>query len=423
LRSLPDLNLAEATYRLRAGALTPRALVAAHLERIAARDPAIGAFARLAPDALAAADAGGGGPLRGLPIAVKDLVDTAGLATARGSHCFEGRVPGADAAVFARLRAAGAIVIGKTVTDELGLGGPATDTPDAAPRNPRFPGRVTGGSSSGSAAAVAGGLVRVALGTDSGGSVRVPAAFCGVVGLKPGRGRIATDGVFPLAPSLDHVALLAATVAEAAFVCDALAGTACVPALARGVAGLRLAFARDWFADDAAADPAVTAAIDAAVTALARQGARVAEVTLLDAAEFDACGAILLYGEAAALHRGLLVQPGLGRLARGTLEAALAVNPDALPQARVAAAALRETLDGRVFTRFDALLTATVLTPPPPATAFDGTVPLVPAARALAFNVTGHPALTVPPAGLQIVGPEPVICRIGAALAARGEAD
>ncbi len=429
MREPADLTLPEAARRLRDGSLSVARLVDSHRARIADRDPAIGAFATLAADARAAVAAAEAaperGPLHGVPVAIKDLIDTAGLATGCGSRRFDGRVPDRDAAVVARLRAAGAIVIGKTVTDEFGLGGPAFDTPHPPPRNPRAPGRLTGGSSSGSAAAVAGGLVRVALGTDSGGSVRVPAAWCGVVGLKPAFGCLPLDGVFPLAPSLDHVGILAATVPEAALVLDALAGTSAAAGLGAGIAGLRLGYARDWFAFDPAAEAATTRAIDAAVATLAALGARVDAVALPDWADFEECGAILLYTEAAAIHRAAMAthRDHYGRLARQTLDAALALGPGTLPQALVAAAALREALDGRVFTRFDALVTATVLTAPPLAAGFDGTAPVLPAARAIAFNVTGHPAVSVPvpredglPAALQIVGPVAVICRVGAAL-------
>ncbi|MFI6291322.1 amidase [Nonomuraea sp. NPDC050790] len=154
------------------------------------------------------------GPLHGVPVGVKDLIDVAGLPITMGSRHFAGHLARADAACVTRLRAAGAVIVGTTTTHEFAYGPTGDVTATGPVRNPRDPARMTGGSSAGSAAAVAAGLVPLALGTDTGGSVRIPAALCGVAGFKPAYGAIPAGGVFPLARSFDHVGILAATPAD-----------------------------------------------------------------------------------------------------------------------------------------------------------------------------------------------------------------
>ena len=204
--SLADLGAAEAVLRSSRREITAESLVRACLERIAAEEPRVGAFEHLdAEGALAAArriDARDPKPpLAGLPIGVKDVFDTAELPTERGSVAFRGRRPSRDSAAVARLRAAGAIVLGKTVTTELAFYAPGKT------RNPHDPSRTPGGSSSGSAAAVAARFVPAALGTQTAGSVIRPASFCGVVGMKPTCGAVSMEGVSPFAPSLDTFGL------------------------------------------------------------------------------------------------------------------------------------------------------------------------------------------------------------------------
>ena len=217
MNTLPDLSIPEAAEALRRRQISSVELTDACLARIEARDSAYRSFVHVAAEqALAAARAADAafargddlGPLHGIPAGVKDLFDTQDMPTAYGSDVFSGHRPGADAAVVARLRAGGAVIPGKLETYEFAMVGPVFDrsTPPAA--NPWRPDRFTGGSSSGSAAAVAGGLLRTALGSDTGGSARSPAAYCGVVGFKPTYGALPLDGVFPLSPSFDHVGFL-----------------------------------------------------------------------------------------------------------------------------------------------------------------------------------------------------------------------
>jgi Asp-tRNA(Asn)/Glu-tRNA(Gln) amidotransferase A subunit family amidase len=217
---------------LRSGRESARGLVARALESV---DEDLNAFTALdaegAESAARRADeelASGvdRGPLHGVPVAVKDIIDVAGLPTGMGSGHFAGHIAGTDAACVRMLRDAGAVILGKTGTQEFAFGGSGDVSVDGAVRNPRDRARMSGGSSSGSAVAVAAGTVPLAIGTDTGGSVRIPSAFCGIAGFKPPYGAIPTDGVFPLSRSLDHVGVLAATADDCRIAYRALTGPA-----------------------------------------------------------------------------------------------------------------------------------------------------------------------------------------------------
>src|SRR5271155_4133823 len=222
--AMPDpiaLSARDAALEIAAGRLSAAALVTACLDRIAAREPVVGAWHHLDRDAALAAarrcDAREpGGPLHGIPIAVKDLIDTSDMPTGYGSAIYEGHRPAADAACVALARAAGAIVLGKTVTTEFAC---FTAGKTANPRNPAH---TPGGSSSGSAAAVADGMVPLAVGTQTKGSVIRPAAFCGVYGFKPSFGLIARTGVLAQSPSLDTVGVMGRSVEDVAVFADVL---------------------------------------------------------------------------------------------------------------------------------------------------------------------------------------------------------
>ncbi len=340
-----DLDAREAAHRIAEGRLDSEALVAACLARIAEREPGIGAWAHCdAPAVMAEArqrdrERREGtmalGPLHGVPIGVKDVLDTAELPTGYGSPIYRHHRPVADAAVVALARRAGAIVLGKTVTTEFASLSPA------ATRNPHHPAHTPGGSSSGSAAAVAAGMVRLAMGTQTGGSVIRPAAFCGVVGFKPSFGRINRAGLKPSAESLDTIGLFARTVGEAAWFDHALLGPQRATAAA-GSAPLRIGLHRTphW----QQAEPATRNALEFAAQQLAACGASVVDHAFDAGFDdlYEAQVTIMNYETARATlweyrsHRELLTPAFAQRVEQG-----LAIDPDAYWQACVLAADCR----------------------------------------------------------------------------------
>jgi aspartyl-tRNA(Asn)/glutamyl-tRNA(Gln) amidotransferase subunit A len=293
-------SVADTVRRIADGEISAAALVEPALERIASLDGELGAFLVLdAPGARAAAAeidrrrAAGAPlpPLAGVPVTLKDNLVTAGVATTAGSKILAGWIPPYDATVVARLRAAGAIILGKVNCDEFGMGSSTERSAFKLTRNPWDPARVPGGSSGGSAAAVAAGMCTGSLGTDTGGSIRQPAAFCGVVGIKPTYGRVSRYGVIAFASSLDQVGPLARSVADAAAILQVIAGhdprdgtsiDAPVPAyaeqLSAGVAGLRIGLPREYFEGEL--EPGVRAALDRTIAALRDRGAAVTPVSL-----------------------------------------------------------------------------------------------------------------------------------------------
>ena len=230
---MTESTIAEASDLLRRKQISPVELTTACLDRIEQLNPAINAFITVMHDSAlvqareAEAEIAAGnwrGPLHGIPIGLKDLIDTAGVKTTCGSALFADRVPTEDAHIVQRLKSAGAVLIGKQNMQEFAYGGTSTSSYYGPVHNPWDLERIAGGSSGGSAAAVAAGMCFGAIGTDTGGSVREPAAFCGIVGLKPTYGRVSTRGVFPLSYSLDHVGPLCRNVRDTALLLQAIAG-------------------------------------------------------------------------------------------------------------------------------------------------------------------------------------------------------
>ncbi len=288
MRSLHELSASECSAALAAGTITAEALTRACLERIAAREPIVGAWEILDADgalerasSLDALPPSRRGPLHGLPIAVKDLIDTAGLPTGYGSPIYAGHRPLSDAAVVALARAAGAIVLGKTVTTEFAAFHPGKTA------NPRNPAHTPGGSSSGSAAAVADGMAPLALGTQTAGSVIRPAAYCGVVGYKPSFGSLPRAGIKPVCESLDTVGVFARTVPDAAQFMAALSGreamrsAATIERASRARPSPVLGVCRTW--EWPAAAPETVALFDRLPEQLARAWATVKPIALPEA--------------------------------------------------------------------------------------------------------------------------------------------
>jgi Asp-tRNA(Asn)/Glu-tRNA(Gln) amidotransferase A subunit family amidase len=432
-----DLSIVAAGRALRDGSLTSLALTRAVLARIAERDSdyrsvyAVLDERAIADARQADADLANGidrGPLHGIPVGIKDMIDVAGVATTAGSKGRKDNVPGSNAVIVDRLIEGGAIIVGKLATYEWGTVGPAYDTLYPPARNPWSLEHITGGSSSGSAAAVAGGLLRTTIGTDTGGSVRGPASYCGIVGLKPTFGLVPTTGTLGMSPSMDHIGPMSATCAEAALTLDVIAARGRDDSTARYVGeeirGLRIGYARNWFASDAQTHPAVIVAMDEAASTLSELGAVIEQVELPDYYAIEVAAAAVLHHEGFAGHADELAQrpEGFGRKTFQSIVAGAAITEGEYEEAKRAGAAFRQRLDREIFSRFDALVTVNTLTPALPLSLFGEKSVWTPM-RTIGFNISGHPVLALPmgfhdglPLGMQIVGPhfgEARICQIG----------
>jgi len=420
-----------------AGALARRkttsvALTEWCLERIATLNPRLNAFITVTADrALAAAHAADRAraagtdtsALHGIPVSLKDLIDEQGVVTTAGSRVRKNVVAATDATVTRRLREAGAVLVGKTNLHEFAFGTTNEDSGFGAARNPVDDTRVTGGSSGGSASAVATGMSIASIGSDTGGSIRIPAAACGVVGLKPGWGEIPTDGAVPLSRQLDHLGPITRTVTDAWLVHETLAGRPPAPEArlaARPLAGMRIGLLRGYFAERLA--PEIEAVFDAAVETLRREGAVVEPVEIRHARDIGPVYLHLVLSDAAAYHAETLARRPLDYTpnVRIRLEMGRYVLAEdyvrALRGREVIAREIGQALAGR-----DVLVCPTMPVPAPPlgATMVDvghgQTEPVRNAMLRLTqpFNVGRQPALTIPcgrtqtsglPVGLQLAG-------------------
>ena len=319
-----DLSIAEMGRLLRAGNVTSETLARDALARVASRDSALHAFVLVTEDRAlqdarrADTELKSGkdrGPFHGVPYALKDIYDTAGIRTTCHSKLRLNVVPKEDSVAAARLREAGGVLLGKLATHEFAIGGPSFDLPFPPARNPWNPDHVTGGSSSGSGTAIGARMVRMAMGSDTGGSIRGPAAWCGTVGIKATYGRVSRRGVFPLSWTLDHIGPLARSVEDAAITLQVLAGhdpqdpaSADVPVadyradLEKGVSGLRIGIPRAFFATAKATTREVVAAFDRTAAQLRDAGAVVEDIELPDYTLFAAVGRIIMMAEAFAIH-------------------------------------------------------------------------------------------------------------------------
>ncbi len=408
-------TLAWASGRLEAGEITSAELTEFLLDRIAAYDGRVNAYLLVTADAAREEAARADremkegrrrGPLHGVPIAFKDIYETAGVRTTGHSRSLETHVPERDAVSVAKVKAAGAVSLGKLATHEFAFGGPSFDLPWPPARNPWNLDHFTGGSSSGSGAAVTAGLALGGFGSDTGGSIRLPAAFSGLVGLKPTYGLVSRRGVFPLSWSLDHAGPMAWTAEDCALMLEAMAGhdpldpaSADVPAqpyskmLERDMSGLRIGVIRHFWEQAEATDETV-AAMEAALDVYRKLGAEVVEVTLSPLADWCATCSLILMAEGLAVHEETLrTRPeSLGEILRQRLRLAALISAadyvQALRRRRELCAEVSAAFEG-----VDLLFTATAPGPAPRLDAMSTMYTFAKPLLTMPFNVTGSPAI------------------------------
>ena len=430
------LTMREAGQLMRSGQLSPVELLRACLDRIEATDDRLHSFVTLmADEAMAQARTAEAemlqgnyrGPMHGIPFALKDLYDTAGTRTTSGSYVDLERVPQVDATTTAGLKNAGGILVGKLAMHEFALGGPDWSTPFEPARNPWNLDHITGGSSSGTGSAVASGQVMGGLGSCTGGSIRGPASYCGIVGIKPTYGRVSRFGVVTLSWSQDHAGPMTWTVEDCAYMLQAIAGhdpkdptssTAPVPdysaSLREDIKGMTIGLPRHYFFDpDPSVSPEVVAVVEKAIAELEGLGANVREVSLPSLDYVRAANSVIMVSEAYAYHEPNLkkIPEKFGDIVRSRFRTGgLLTAADYLQAQRVRTWARREFAE--VMKTVDFLVTPTMTTPAPAFEGYDPTSTVRGRSFTAPFNVTGLPAISVPcgfteaglPVGMQIAG-------------------
>lgn len=450
-KPLNELSIAEAGAAIRAGELTSRALTEDALARIAAQDGVLNSFITVTPErALADADAADAnftkgvdkGPMQGIPYALKDIYMTKGIRSTCHSKLLEDNIPNEDCVVEQKFKAAGAVLLGKTATHEFAFGGPSFDLPFPPARNPWDVDHIPGGSSSGSGAAVAAGFVRMAMGSDTGGSIRGPAAFCGTVGLKPTYGLVSRRGIFPLSFTLDHAGPLSWSVEDNAITMQVIAGydpldpASADPGeidflsdLEKGVEGMKFAIPRHFFEGKPGLSDETVAALDAAIARYREMGATVDVVTLPDFELYSAAGRVILLAEAYAIHeKDLKTRPlDYGRFTHARMFVGGLLSASDVTQAMRARRKLSMAVNNDILGTYDAMLAASALAPAPRFDEIPADKPPAWSIQTIPFNVTGNPAMSVPtgfaasglPLSMQIVGKpfdDARVLRIGKAL-------
>jgi aspartyl-tRNA(Asn)/glutamyl-tRNA(Gln) amidotransferase subunit A len=420
-------TIAELARALQARETSAESVTRACLARIDERNPAVNAFITvLADQAIAAAveadrEIAQGrhrGPLHGVPISLKDLIDVEGQPTTAASRVRAGHVAARDAVTAARLRQAGAIIVGKTNLHEFAFGTTNEDSAFGPVRHPLDPGRSAGGSSGGSAASVADGMAYASIGTDTGGSIRIPAAACGVVGLKPSHDETPLDGIVPLSTTMDHVGPLCRSVEDAAILFDALRGAAAERRTTATLRGTTFGVLRGYFR--ALLDNQVASAFDAACARLADAGAVLEDVEIPHAADIGPIYLHIVLSEAAAYHAKMLDSRADDYTAnvRIRLEMGRYVLAEDYVRALSGRRVLIEEVDAALRGRAALLLPALAIPAPKLGAA---TVRLAGVEESIRnvmlrltqlFNITGHPAISIPcgrtieglPIGAQLVG-------------------
>ncbi len=420
--------------------VSPVEVIDAHLARIDATEPTLNSFITLLPEhARAAAQRAEAqiqsgnyrGPLHGIPVGLKDLFNTAGVRTTSGSRLFDTYIPPQDCTVAARFQQAGAILLGKLNMHQFAYGPTGENFDYGHMHNPWNPEMITGGSSGGSGSAAAAGQCTITMGSDTGGSVRIPAALCGIVGLKPTYGLVSRAGLTPLSWCLDHPGPMVRTVADAALTMQVIAGydaqdpaaaEVAIPdytaALTGSVQGIRIGVPREYF--DAPLDTEVAQGVRAAIALLEQLGAAVTEVSLPMFPDSQAISGTILMAEAAAYHRELLAKDGdkLDSAVRLRLEAGLFVSAADYLKAQQGRAKFNREM-AAVFREVDLLAgpAEPITAPPILATEVDIDGQQVGTTAALTqytrpYNISGVPAISLPcgfsqsgmPIGLQLAG-------------------
>jgi aspartyl-tRNA(Asn)/glutamyl-tRNA(Gln) amidotransferase subunit A len=431
----PFLSIAEAAALIAAKKLSPVELTRICLDRVSKLDPALHSFLLLTEDR-AMADAKAAetrmmagnriGPLDGIPIGHKDIYNTAGIRTTGHSRLLEHNVPTEDSVVVRKWAEAGSILMGKLATHEFAIGGPSFDLPWPPARNPWNPDHFTAGSSSGTGAAVAAGLVLGGTGSDTGGSIRGPSALCGIAGIKPTYGLSSRRGVLPLSQTLDHTGPMAWTVRDCALLLQAMAGhdpldpaSADRPVanfttdLDKGVKGLRIGVIRHFHETDHPVSPATRQGIEDALGIFRAQGAEIRDVTLSPMMDYNAPGWLILTAEAYAVHEPWLKERfnDYGELLRDRLAFGALLPASAYIQAlrrrRVLCQEMRDAMAG-----LDVLITASAPAEAPKIDEVPKWAMLEKPNFTMPFNLTGLPALSVCtgygagglPVSMQIVG-------------------